>query len=469
MTRVLSVTSECVPLVKTGGLADVAGALPGALNLVGVDMRTILPGYRAVMSAQPDAPVVREFSDLFGGPARLRRGALGDTVLYILDAPHLFDRDGTLYLGPDGKDWADNPQRFAALSKAAAIIGAEGIDDWQPELLHLHDWQAALTPVYLKQMGADHVKTLITIHNIAFQGLADASLADAMELPADGFQSNGYEYWGKVSALKAGLIYSDKLSTVSPTYAEELMTPEFGMGMDGILRERAADFVGILNGIDEALWDPPYKTPRGKAKFKTALKEEFGLPDSDGPLCVVIARLTGQKGLDLLLDALPALLAQGGQLIVLGTGEAHLEAAFRQSSERHANVAVHIGYDEAMSRRMMAGADAILVPSRFEPCGLTQLFGLRFGTVPIVSMTGGLADTIINASAAGLAAGVATGIQYQPVTEQALANALTRAGQLFRQPKIWSRMSRNAMAHPVGWDASARAYAELYESMIAPK
>ena len=465
MIQVLSVTSECVPLVKTGGLADVAGALPAALAAQGVQMRTILPGYPAVMAAQGAAKPLRQIPDLFGGPARILRGDLGGTVLYILDAPHLFTRDGSIYLAPDGKDWPDNPQRFAALCKAAAIIAAEGVEGWRPQVLHLHDWQAGLTPVYLQQLGARDVRSLLTIHNIAFQGLAPAHLLGALGLPAHQFNPQGFEYWGRISALKAGIVFADKVSTVSPTYAEELLTPAFGMGMEGVLASRAGDFTGILNGIDLDAWQPPYAGPEGKAELRAALRAEFGLPDSDGPLCVVISRLTGQKGLDLLIEALPALLESGGQLAVLGAGDAGLEDAFREAAARHPGVGLRLGYDEALAHRMIAGGDAILVPSRFEPCGLTQLYGLRFGTLPLVSLTGGLADTVINASAAGLAAGVATGVQFHPVTAQALGRALARLGALWRQPAVWDRMARNAMAQPVGWDASARAYADLFKVM----
>ena len=463
--RVLSVASECVPLVKTGGLADVAGALPGALAGHGVEMRTILPGYPAVMAAQAGAQVLRDIPDLFGGPARILRGDLGGTALYVLDAPHLYARDGTIYLGPDGKDWPDNPQRFAALDRAAALIAADGIEGWRPQVLHLHDWQAGLTPVYLRQLGVQDVKTLLTIHNIAFQGVAPAHLLGALQLPAHLFNPQGFEYWGKISALKAGIVFADKVSTVSPTYAEELLTPEFGMGLQGVLAGRAGDFTGILNGIDLDAWQPPYDKPAGKAPLRRALREEFGLPLADGPLCVVISRLTGQKGLDLLLEALPTLLDCGGQLAVLGSGDSALESAFRDAAERYPGVGLRLGYDEALAHRMIAGGDAILVPSRFEPCGLTQLYGLRFGTLPVVSLTGGLADTVINASAAGLAAGVATGLQFQPVDSAALSRALRRLCELWRQPKVWARMARNAMAQPVGWDASGEAYAELFRTM----
>ena len=469
MTQVLSVTSECVPLIKTGGLADVAGALPGALAPHGVGMRTLLPGYPAVMKALGTAPQVYTFPALFGGPARILRGDLGGTALYVLDAPHLYDRDGTAYLAPDGKDWPDNPVRFAALCKAAVGIAEHGIEDWMPEVLHLHDWQAALTPVYLAQSGAaGRVKTLLTIHNIAFQGLAPASMLRTLDLPEGGFTQSGFEYWGKISALKGGIVMADKVSTVSPTYAQELMRPEFGMGMEGVLASRGGDFTGILNGIDLDVWQPPYKTRKGKAKHTAALRAEFGLPDSDGPLCIVISRLTGQKGLDLLLEAMPALLDRGGQIALLGSGDTALEARFKEAAAAHPGLAVKLGYDEPLSHRMMEGADAILVPSRFEPCGLTQLYGLRYGTLPVVALTGGLADTVINASAAGLAAGAATGLQFHPITAQALAQALLRLVDLWHQPRVWDRMARNAMAHPVGWDSSAAAYAALFSELTTP-
>lgn len=467
MIRVLSVTSECVPLVKTGGLADVAGALPGALAPLGVEMRTLLPGYRAVLEAQPEAETVFEVWDLFGGFARIRRGTLGDQVLYILDAPHLYDRDGSLYIGPDGHDWGDNAQRFAALSLAAAMIAAHGIEDWVPQAIHMHDWQAGLTPIYLRELGAaERVKTLMTIHNVAFQGCFGADMIGTLGLPPQGFTEGGYEYWGQISTLKAGIMTSTKVTTVSPTYARELMDGAFGLGMEGVLASRGADFSGILNGIDLDLWKPSYKSPKGKDKHKAALREELHLPESDGPLCVVISRLTGQKGFDLLLEALPTLLEQGGQLALLGSGEPHFEAAFRNAAEKYPGVAVRIGYDEAFARRLIEGGDAILVPSRFEPCGLTQLYGLRFGTIPVVTLTGGLADTVINANPAALSAGVATGLQVYPLTKEALSMGLTRLCDLYRDTDVWPQMMRNAMAQPVGWDTSAKAYAALFKQMV---
>ena len=470
--RVLSVASECAPLVKTGGLADVAGALPAALRGQGVEMRTLLPGYPAVTDALTAPRTIHRFDDLFGGPATLLAGQAAELDLLVIDAPHLFARPGNPYLAPDGHDWPDSPERFAALSWVGAQIAAEGADDWRPQILHGHDWQAGFMTEYLRRMSAPDVKTVLTIHNIAFTGNAGPDRLHALRLDPARFHSDGFEYWGSISALKAGLMGADALTTVSPTYAEELMTSQFGMGLEGVMRHRRDALIGILNGIDEAAWDPatdpaitPYKRPRGKAANKTSLRTEFGLPESDGPLCVVVSRMTAQKGLDLLLEALPALTAGGGQLALLGSGDPHLEAAFREAA-KSPHVGVRIGYDEALSHRMIAGGDAILVPSRFEPCGLTQLYGLRYGTVPLVALTGGLADTVINASPAALAKGVATGIQFSPVDAGTLRNALSRLCALYKDPQTWSRIQANAMAQPVGWDQSAQAYAALYARLL---
>ena len=467
MTRVLSVASECVPLIKTGGLADVAGALPAALAPHGVEMRTLIPGYPAVMKGAASAREVARWDALFGGPARLLRASLGTQPLYVLDAPHLFDREGGPYGDARGRDWPDNPQRFAALSRIAATLCAEGVEGWHPQVMHCHDWQAGFAPLYLRELGAaDRVASLMTIHNIAFQGLCPSSMINALDLPRSGFNERGYEYWNNISALKAGLVYADKLSTVSPTYASELMTPEFGMGLDGLLRERQADLTGVLNGIDEDVWTPPYDDPAGKAPHRAALRKEFGLPGWPGPVCVLVSRLTQQKGLDILLQALPALLDRGGQLVLLGSGEPELEHAFMAYARAHAGVATTIGYDEALARRMIAGGDAILVPSRFEPCGLTQLYGLRYGTLPVVALTGGLADTVINASPAGLAAGCATGLQFHPLNAQSLAQALMTLVKLHADGPTWARMMANAMASPVSWEHSAATYAALYAEMV---
>ncbi|ROU00311.1 glycogen synthase GlgA [Histidinibacterium lentulum] len=463
--RVLSVASECAPLVKTGGLADVAGALPAALKAEGVEMRTMLPGYPAVMAALEGGEVVHEERDLMGGPARVLAGRAGPLDLMVVEAPHLYAREGSIYLGPDGRDWPDNPARFAALSWAAAEVARA---DWPADVVHCHDWQAGLAPYYLRAGGPPSV---LTIHNIAFHGNAAPEEIGPLRLDPSDFTPEGYEFWGRVSALKAGLVWADRLTTVSPTYAAELMRPEFGMGLDGVMRARAGDLTGILNGIDTGVWNPAtdplierYDSPGGKAPNKVALRRIMGLPDAAGPLCVVVSRLTEQKGFDLLLEALPALLARGGQLALLGSGDPALERAFHAAAEDR-NVAVRIGYDEALAHRLIAGGDAILVPSRFEPCGLTQMMGLRYGTVPLVALTGGLADTVIDASPAALAAGAATGIQVHPVAAGPLAHGLGRLCDLWETPAVWAQVQGNAMAAPVGWERSAGAYAGLYAAL----
>ena len=470
--RVLSVASEAVPLLKTGGLADVVGALPGALAAVGWQMRVLLPAYRGLRARIADWPVVMSDADLFGGPAAVRAGAVGGVGMLLLDAPHLYDRDGGPYAGPGG-DWGDNPQRFAALSWIAARIAREGLaDGWRPEVLHCHDWQAGLAPAYLAYGGARDVGSVITIHNIAFQGWAEASQLAALRLPQAEFHAGALEYFGGLSALKAGLITADAITTVSPTYATELVRPEFGMGLEGVIAARAGRVSGILNGVDEAVWSPeieplPYSRRRlkGKAANRAALCAEFGL-EVPGPLAIVVSRMSDQKGIDLIAAVLPDFIEGGGGLVVLGSGDPGLEAMMRTLAARHpGRVAVRIGYDEALSHRMFAGGDAVLVPSRFEPCGLTQMYGLRYGTLPVVAAVGGLADTVITANPAAMAAGVATGITFQPTDAVAFGQALRHLLTLHADPALWGRVQRNAMRQPVGWQASAAAYAALYESL----
>ena len=470
--RVLSVASEAVPLLKTGGLADVVGALPGALAAVGWQMRVLLPAYRGLRARIADWPVVMSDADLFGGPAAVRAGAVGGVGMLLLDAPHLYDRDGGPYAGPGG-DWGDNPQRFAALSWIAARIAREGLaEGWRPEVLHCHDWQAGLAPAYLAYGGARDVASVMTIHNIAFQGWAEASQLGALRLPQAEFHAGALEYFGGLSALKAGLITADAITTVSPSYAAELVRPAFGMGLEGVIAARAGQVSGILNGVDEAVWSPeveplPYSRRRlkGKAANRAALCAAFGL-EVPGPLAIVVSRMSDQKGIDLIAAVLPDFIEGGGGLVVLGSGDPGLEAMMRTLAARHpGRVAVQIGYDEALSHRMFAGGDAVLVPSRFEPCGLTQMYGLRYGTLPVVAAVGGLADTVITANPAAMAAGVATGITFQPTDAVAFGQALRHLLTLHADPALWGRVQRNAMRQPVGWQASAAAYAALYESL----
>jgi starch synthase len=472
--RVLSVASECVPLVKTGGLADVVGALPGALAAVGWDMRVLLPAYRALQGICADWPVVWREEDLWGGPGVVRAGEVAGISVLLLDAAHLYDRDGGPYAGPGG-DWGDNAQRFAALSWVAAGIARSGIAGWKPDILHAHDWQAGLAPAYLAYGGAGGVKSVITIHNIAFQGWAAASMLAALRLPSDEFHPAALEYYGGLSALKAGMVTADRITTVSPTYAAELARAEYGMGLQGVITARADVVSGILNGVDTRVWSPDtdgdvlnysVTAMTGKIAARATLCAEFGL-DVPGPLAIVVSRLTDQKGIDLLPAVLPDFIAGGGGVAILGSGDPALEAAMRELHAAHpGRVGLRIGYDEALSHRMFAGADAVLVPSRFEPCGLTQMYGLRYGAIPVVAAVGGLADTVIHASPAAMAAGVATGISFHPTDAIAFATALRQLLALYADKKGWGRVQKNAMKHPVGWETSAAAYGALYQGLM---
>ncbi|MBD3666086.1 glycogen synthase GlgA [Sulfitobacter aestuariivivens] len=477
--NVLFVASECAPFVKTGGLADVIGAVPKALKAHDVSVRVLIPAYTALKPHLKAGKKMLAFDALFGGPAQVIAVQAEGLDLLLLDAPHLYDRPGSPYLGTDGQDWPDNDLRFAALAFAGAQVGRNGVKGWQPDVINVHDWQAGLVPAYLQQSDAAAPPVITTIHNIAFQGVYDASHLETLHLKKTQFTSEGIEYWGHISFLKAGLALADKITTVSPTYAAELLTPDFGMGMDGLLRARQGDLSGILNGIDLDAWNPATDTRlpavysarslKGKATNKAAVEKRFGLKTGPGPLFCVISRLTEQKGLDLLLECLPHLTGAGGRLAVLGTGDPSLERAFMKAgSDFSGAVGTIIGYDEDLSHLLQGGSDAILIPSRFEPCGLTQLYGLRYGTLPVVARTGGLADTVIDANEAALTAGnCATGFQHPPGDATMLGHAIGRACTLFRQhPKTWAGMMRRAMAHPVGWDTSAAAYLGVYRAAL---
>ncbi|MBH0239828.1 glycogen synthase GlgA [Methylobrevis albus] len=477
--RVLFVASECYPLVKTGGLADVVGALPLALKLLGCDVRVLLPGYPSVLAGLHDVTVADTREELFGGPVQLLHGQTVDGLdVFALEAAHLYDRPGNPYLGGDGRDWPDNPRRFAALCRIGADIGLGAAGGWVPDIVHGHDWQAGLTSAYLVAAGETRPATVFTIHNIAYQGLCGLHAYGGFGLPASFFGHSGLEYYGQTSFLKAGLVFSDHLTTVSPTYARELRTSEFGLGLEGVLNERAGVLSGILNGIDLDVWNPETDTQiaetysasklQRKAASKAKAQAMLGLaPDPKALLFCVVSRMTPQKGLDLLLPLIGDIVARGGQLAVLGSGDIGLERAFTEAARNWpGRVGVYLGYNEEASHLLQAGADAIVIPSRFEPCGLTQLYGLRYGTVPIVARTGGLADTVIDANDAAIQAGVATGLQFAPVTAAGLGFALERAFDLFADRESWRRIQRRGMGHPVGWELSAARYVELYRSLL---
>lgn len=476
--RILFAASECFPLIKTGGLADVVGSLPPVLGAQGCDVRVLLPGYPAVIGALGKTEPVRAIKTLFGGPAVIRSAEAGALSLLVLDAPHLFDRPGGLYSDDDAVDWPDNYLRFAALSRIAAVVGSGGLGDWRPDIVHCHDWQTGLAPVYLSQRGRSAAATVFTIHNIAYQGAFPPAIMPEIDLPPTEFTPARLEFYGLVSFLKAGLVAADKITTVSPSYAREIRTAEFGHGLDGVLNARAGDLAGILNGIDETVWDPqsdPMLTARFSAQQlsrrntnREALQESFGLKrDRDALLFAVVSRLADQKGLDILLDVLPLIVGRGGQFVLLGSGDPSLERAYRATAARHpGRVGVHIGYDEPLSHLVYGGADAIVIPSRFEPCGLTQLYALRYGTVPIVARTGGLGDTVIDANAAAIQARTPTGLQFAPVTAEALGFALERAFELHADKTVWRMLQRRGMSQDVGWSRSAERYINLYRSLI---
>jgi starch synthase len=477
MIDVLSVASEAFPLIKTGGLADVTGALPGALSRHGVAMRTLLPGYPAVMGALENGQVVREYGDFFGGPAELMSGRAGGLSVIAINAPHLYARAGNPYLGPDRKDWPDNWRRFAALSYAAYDIGCGAVAEFQPQILHCHDWQAGLVPAYVRFNGLAPVKTILTVHNIAFQGLFGFEIFNELRLDFRAAQENAVEFYGLINYLKAGLTTADQLTTVSPTYATEIKTQAYGMGLEGILTSRADVLTGILNGIDDHEWDPrtdkalhttfSHNSTEDRRANRRALEMRFEIEESDAPLFSVVSRLTTQKGLDMLVGLVDDLVGYGGKLIVLGSGDTEIENGFAGATLRHpGKVGFVRGYDEALSHLIQGGADVMMVPSRFEPCGLTQLYGLRYGCVPLVSRVGGLADTVIDANEAAIEAGAATGIVFAPAEPWALREAIRRATELYARPKVWRKMLRRGMKSDVSWDPSAEKYAKLYKKLL---
>ena len=477
MIDVLSVASEAYPLIKTGGLADVTGALPGALSRHGVTMRTLLPGYPAVMGAFEDGQVVHDYADFFGGPAQLMTGRAGGLNIIALNAPHLYARAGNPYLGPDRKDWPDNWKRFAALSFAAYEIGGGAVSEFQPQILHCHDWQTGLVPAYVRFNAPTPVKTILTVHNIAFQGLFGFEIFNALRLDFRAAQENAVEFYGLINFLKAGLTTADQLTTVSPTYATEIKTPAYGMGLEGLLATRADDLTGITNGIDDIEWDPRtdkslhttygHHSTEDRHANRRALEMRFEIDDSPAPLFSVVSRLTTQKGLDMLVALVDDLVALGGKLIVLGSGDAEIENGFAGAALRHpGKVGFVRGYDEQLSHLVQGGADIMMVPSRFEPCGLTQLYGLRYGCVPLVSRVGGLADTVIDANEAAIEAGAATGIVFAPAEPWALREAIRRAVDLHARPKVWRKMQRRGMKSDVSWDPSAEKYAKLYKKLL---
>jgi starch synthase len=471
--RVLFVTPEVFGLASTGGLGDVSAALPAALGQLDIDARVMMPGYRAVFER---ASKSKKRVDI-GSP-----GGLGETAivsarmpesgvpLFIVDCPALFDRPGGPYGDEMGVDWPDNARRFSLLCRAAALVaGRRNPLAWSPNLVHANDWQGGLLPALLQTQREGRPPTVFSIHNLAFLGEFPASIFGTLGLPQQTFDVRGVEFFGGVSLMKAGISYADRITTVSPTYAREIQTPEFGCGLDGLLRERSADLIGILNGVDYARWNPqtdPHiarqygpQTLEGKRVCKAALQSELGLAhDPKAFLVGSVSRLVQQKGLDLLLSALPALASKGIQFAILGSGETALEKGFAAAASRYAGrVGFRGRFDDALAHRIEAGADAFIMPSRFEPCGLNQMYSLRYGTPPIVRRVGGLADTVKDAI---------DGIVFGEATASALSAACVRAQTLFADDRIWNAMQLRGMSRDFSWTRSAQDYAELYRSLL---
>ncbi len=480
--RVLQVAAEIFPLVKTGGLADVMGALPQALAGQGADVRLLLPGLPAIADAVLHQKLICEIGPCFGAArVTLRLGQMPYSKLpvYVIDAPFLYRRPGSPYQSSDGSEWPDNVQRFALLGWVGAHLASGELDpQWAPQVMHSHDWHAAMSCAYITAHPATGLASIFTVHNLAYQGLFPSGDFALLGLPSRFMTPTGLEYHHQLSFMKAGLKFAQRVTTVSPSYAREIATHEFGFGLDGVIRGRGTDVTGVLNGVDGEVWNPStdtalaarYSADRlaGKAECKQALQRELGLaPRADVPLFGLVSRLTSQKGLDLVLGALPRLLRLGAQLAVQGSGDPAIEAAFAAAANAHAGtVAVRIGYDEALAHRLIAGVDSILVPSRFEPCGLTQLYGLRYGSVPVVRRVGGLADTVVDATDEAIREDLATGFRFDAATAPALEGALQRAVDLYAQPERWHRLMRRAMAQDFSWDGSARQYMALYEELV---
>ena len=484
--RILLMASEAAPFAKTGGLADVVGALPRALMALGHDVRILMPRHRGVEREAGDLKLVLSGVRLSRGD-REAEGALFEgrgpdgIPVYFLAHDHYYDRDG-LYGTGDGDYW-DNCERFVFFChgglEALAALAGSGARAWRPQIIHANDWQTGLVPVYLRTLYRDHpvlgsLPVLFTIHNLAYQGVFWHYDMPLTGLGWDLFTPAGIEFYGRINFLKGGLAFSDVLTTVSRTYAHEIRTAEHGNGLEGVLEDRSADLHGVINGIDDAVWNPATDAAiaaryspgslAGKAACREALRRALGLDAADGLLIGMVTRMAAQKGLDLVLEALPRLLEGGAQLALLGSGEPHLEAAFAAAQAAHpGRVAVRLGYDDAMARTIYAGADTFLMPSRYEPCGLGQLIALRYGTLPIVRRTGGLADTVKEADPAHR---TGTGFGFDAFDADELVAAVARAAAVHRQPAQWSALVHNAMTEDFSWGASAREYATLYRKAI---
>ena len=481
--RVLFVTSEVFPLIKTGGLADVSGSLPSALQHLGVDIRILIPGYSAVLKQLTDLQPIATLNHLpVIERAELLLATIQDTQVKVLviKAAGLYEREGGPYSDANGQEWLDNPVRFGVLSKVASILsGANSpIKDWHPDIVHCNDWQTGITPAYMKLVEKTSTKSVMSLHNMAFQGCYTPEWLSTLALPHTSFTTEGYEYHGQLSFLKAGIAYSDAITTVSPRYAQEIQTAAFGFGLEGLLSKRGHEIKGILNGIDTDEWNPEtdphlvknYTASKisGKQKVKIALLEKLGLNIglSNSPLLGVVSRLTHQKGLDMLLPNMQHLIDAGCQFALLGSGERTLETAFQEFAKRYpGRISITVGYNEPLSHQIMAGCDMFIMPSRFEPCGLNQLYGLAYGTPPIVNATGGLADSVMESHTDNHHN--TTGFVMSETTPEGLLACIQRALKIFNtDEKTWRQIQKNGMSQNLSWDKSALEYLTLYKSLM---
>lgn len=476
--RVLFCAPEVVPLAKTGGLADVAGALPLALAARGVDVRLAMPRYRSVSAATAKHlgnVAVNVGTERVEGAVSEIRLPGSEVPVWLIDQPRYFNRDG-LY-GDEGKDYPDNLSRFAFFSRA--VLEWLGRQSWRPDVMHCHDWQTALIPVIMKVERSAPAATILTIHNLAYQGLFPPEHFPITGLPSSLYRMQGLEYWGQINLLKGGLYFSDVLTTVSETYAREIQTEEFGAGLDGVLRDRRDDLFGILNGVDYSLWDPGVDTLiaarysakdlSGKRTCKADLQRTFKLPeDPDVPLIGMVTRLADQKGLDLVAAIILQVLQLGVQFVLLGTGDPKYHRLFGELAKTQpSRVGILLGFNNKVAHQIEAGSDIFLMPSRYEPSGLNQLYSLRYGTVPIVRRTGGLADSIVDATHEALQRGTANGFVFEAYEPQALLQTIQRVFQMFKDKRRWGTLQQTGMRADFSWGRSADRYVELYERAAA--
>jgi starch synthase len=477
--RVLFVSAEIFPFSKTGGLADVAAALPAALRQQGVDIRVLSPGYPQAFAQVPMAQELLQLGDPLGrGNTHLLETYVpGSGVpVWLIDCPALYGRSGNLYVDQDGRDWPDNDLRFALLSHVAAEIATKRGGNWRPDLVHLNDWHTGLVPMLLAVQGGQTPSTVLTIHNLAYQGVFDADAFSRLGLPLDGRAD--MEFHGRISFLKTAIRSADAITTVSPTYAREILSPEYGCGLDDLLRDRSARLSGILNGVDYQIWDPscdPWlvrnytaHSPDCKSANKYAIQAEFGLETTvDKPLVAFMSRLDCQKAPDLVLEALPRLVEDGMQFALLAEGARGYERCFREIAARYpGRVSIQIGYRERLAHRLLAGADILLHPSRFEPCGLVPIYAMRYGTIPLVRRSGGMADTVTDATPEAIQQRLGTGFSFENMTLGALMECANRAHALYRQPLAWRKIQRNAMSRDFSWRRASNAYLDLYRSLV---